>query len=97
MLQNIARAIFVVAAVVVVGLCALVPSSGPASYDIDAKRTHELPYALVKLTPETVATLAHYEPRGLAGAFPDKREKPANLVFGIGDVVSVTIFEAAAG
>jgi polysaccharide export outer membrane protein len=75
----------------------LVPSSGPASYDIDAKRTHELPYALVKLTPETVATLAHYEPRGLAGAFPDKKEKPANLVFGIGDVVSVTIFEAAAG
>jgi polysaccharide export outer membrane protein len=97
MLQNIARAIFVVAAVAFMGGCALVPSSGPASYDIDAKRTHELPYALVKLTPETVATLAHYEPRGLAGAFPDKREKPANLVFGIGDVVSVTIFEAAAG
>lgn len=97
MLQNIAKAIFVVAAVAFMGGCALVPSSGPASYDIDAKRTHELPYALVKLTPQTVATLGHYEPRGLAGAFPDKKEKPANLVFGIGDVVSVTIFEAAAG
>lgn len=97
MLQKIARAISVVAAVAFMGGCALVPSSGPASYDIDAKRTHELPYALVKLTPETVATLGHYEPRGLAGAFPDKKEKPANLVFGIGDVVSVTIFEAAAG
>ena len=97
MLRNIAKAIFVVAAVAFMGGCALVPSSGPASYDIDAKRTHELPYALVKLTPQTVATLAHYEPRGLAGAFPDKKEKPANLVFGIGDVVSVTIFEAAAG
>lgn len=97
MLRNIAQAIFVVGAVAFMGGCALVPSSGPASYDIDAKRTHELPYALVKLTPETVATLGHYEPRGLAGAFPDKKEKPANLVFGIGDVVSVTIFEAAAG
>jgi polysaccharide export outer membrane protein len=97
MLQNIAKAIFVVAAVAFMGGCALVPASGPGSYDIDTGRTHEMPYALVKLTPATVATLAHYEPRGLAGAFPDKKEKPANLVFGIGDVVSVTIFEAAAG
>jgi polysaccharide export outer membrane protein len=97
MFHWISRTIFVVIAVALMGGCALVPSSGPASYDIDAKHTHELPYALVKLTPETVATLGHYEPRGLAGAFPDKQEKPANLVFGIGDVVSVTIFEAAAG
>ncbi len=97
MFQNFSKAIVVVAAMAFTGGCALVPSSGPASYDIDAKHTHELPYALVKLTPETVATLGHYEPRGLAGAFPDKQEKPANLVFGIGDVVSVTIFEAAAG
>src|ERR1700744_701206 len=97
MLQNISKAIAAAAAMALMGGCALVPSSGPASYDIDAKHTHELPYALVRLTPETVATLGHYEPRGLAGAFPDKQEKPANLVFGIGDVVSVTIFEAAAG
>jgi len=97
MLQNIVKAVLVGGMVALMGGCALVPSSGPASYDIDTKRTHELPYALVKLNPATVATLGHYEPRGLAGAFPDKKEKPANLVFGIGDVVSVTIFEAAAG
>src|ERR1700761_568454 len=97
MIQNIAKAVVVITLMTWLGGCALVPASGPGSYDIDAKHTHELPYALVKLTPETVATLGHYEPRGLAGAFPDKREKPANLVFGIGDVVSVTIFEAAAG
>lgn len=40
--------------------------------------------------------LAQYEPQGLAGAFTDRRP-PANILFGIGDVVSVTIFEAAAG
>src|ERR1700744_407886 len=97
MFHCISRTIFAVLAVALMGGCALVPSSGPASYDIDAKHTHELPYALVKLTPETVATLGHYEPRGLAGAFPDKQERPANLVFGIGDVVSVTIFKPAAG
>src|SRR6201996_54600 len=97
MIQNIAKAVVVITLMTWLGGCALVPASGPGSYDIDAKHTHELPYALVKLTPETVATLGHYEPRGLAGAFPDQRVKPANLVFGIGDVVSVTIFEAAAG
>src|ERR1700760_3342769 len=93
----VARTFLVGVSVVLLGGCALVPASGPASYNIDAEHSPTVPYALVKLTPETVATLGHYEPRGLSGAFPDKQEKPANLVFGIGDVVSVTIFEAAAG
>ncbi len=35
-------------------------------------------------------------PKGLAGAFTDRRP-PANITFGIGDVVSITVFEAAAG
>jgi polysaccharide export outer membrane protein len=56
-----------------------------------------VPYALVKLTPEAVSKIANYEPRGLAGAFPDKRVQPSRIKFNIGDVVSVTIFEAAAG
>ncbi|WP_213769877.1 polysaccharide biosynthesis/export family protein [Bradyrhizobium sp. dw_78] len=97
MFQNISRVVFITAGVILLGGCALVPASGPASYDVDSQHTHTLPYALVKLTPETVSVLGHYEPRGLAGAFPDKEVRPANLVFGIGDVVSVTIFEAAAG
>jgi polysaccharide export outer membrane protein len=94
---NIARVILVGVGFILLGGCTLVPASGPAAYNIDAEHSHTVPYALVKLTPETVATLGHYEPRGLAGAFPDKQVRPANLVFGIGDVVSVTIFEAAAG
>jgi polysaccharide export outer membrane protein len=62
-------------------------ADGPAS----------IPYALVKLTPEVVSQVARYEPRGLSGVFPDKYVPPSKIKFGIGDVVSVTIFEAAAG
>lgn len=55
-----------------------------------------LPFGLVKLTPEAVAILQQFEPKGLAGAFTDRRP-PASLKFGVGDTLSVTIFEAAAG
>jgi len=48
------------------------------------------------MTPEVADALNRYEPAVLAGAFTDHRP-PAAIKFGIGDVVSVTIFEAAAG
>lgn len=87
------------------GGCAWVPTSGPYAHQVrlhatstaPTKGASHLPYALVKLTPETVSIVAHYEPRGLAGVFPDKYRPPSKIKFGIGDVVSVTIFEAAAG
>jgi polysaccharide export outer membrane protein len=91
------KAVFAAAGVLLVGGCSLVPASGPADYNIRAESSPTIPYALVKLTPETISTIAHYEPRGLAGVFPDKRVGPSRIKFGIGDVVSVTIFEAAAG
>ena len=53
-------------------------------------------YALVKLTTDVVSLLTQSEPAGLAGAFRSRRPPPF-ITFGIGDVVSVTIFEAAAG
>jgi polysaccharide export outer membrane protein len=54
-----------------------------------------LPYALVKLTPETVAILDRHVPR-FSTAFADKAP-PKAFRFGVGDTVSVTIFESAAG
>jgi len=54
-----------------------------------------LPYALVRLTPPVANVLAENTPR-LYTAFTDRRG-PSELRFGIGDVVTVTIFEAAAG
>lgn len=81
------------------GACAEMPVSGPSSAAIKAGEPLEpggLPFGLVKLSPEAVGILHQYEPRGLAGAFTDSRP-PASLNFGVGDTLSVTIFEAAAG
>jgi polysaccharide export outer membrane protein len=50
---------------------------------------------LVKLTPAVVDVLARNLPR-IATVFAD-RSSPKDITFGVGDNVSVTIFEAAAG
>jgi polysaccharide export outer membrane protein len=79
------------------GGCVLTPASGPQTEDVLAGQSVSgTDYGLIPLNPETIAILQKYEPKGLAGAFTDRRP-PASIVFGIGDVVSVTIFEAAAG
>jgi polysaccharide biosynthesis/export protein len=78
------------------GGCSFFPVSGPSSAAIYNETSQTVPYALIKLAPETIDILAVYEPKGLAGAFTDRR-RSANITFGIGDVVSVSIFEAAAG
>jgi polysaccharide biosynthesis/export protein len=78
--------------------CAIMPADGPQSMDVrnsQAGAPESLPYALVKLTPEVVRVLGRYTPR-LSTAFAD-RTPPKAFRFGIGDIVSVTIFEAAAG
>lgn len=80
------------------GACSTLPSSGPtaASLRDDDASADAVPFALVNLNQNTVDVLGRYEPKGLAGAFTDRRPS-ANIKFGIGDVVTVTIFEAAAG
>lgn len=75
------------------------PASGPGSWEVQSAE-HDLvpaalPYALVKLTPDVVRTLGRFEPR-LSTAFANTTP-PKAFRFGIGDLVSVTIFEAAAG
>ena len=78
--------------------CGLMPTSGPAVEDVQAAGTTHpvsLPYELVKLTPQVVQILAASTPT-FASTFSDRRV-PGEIRFGVGDVVSVTIFEAAAG
>jgi polysaccharide export outer membrane protein len=82
--------------VLLAGGCAIIPTAGPNPLEIKSESSPTIPYSLVKLTPETVSALAQFEPKGLAGAFTDRRP-PTGIRFGIGDVVGVTIFEAAAG
>jgi len=94
---RIARVAVVPAVIFVLGGCSLIPASGPYSDAVRSEASPTIPYALVKLNTETVSMVSRYEPRGLSGAFPDKYVPPSKIRFGIGDVVSVTIFEASAG
>jgi polysaccharide export outer membrane protein len=94
---RIARAVLFLVVVLVLGGCSIIPASGPYGEAVKSEASPTVPYALVKLNPETISIIGRYEPRGLAGVFPDKHVQPSKIKFGIGDVVSVTIFEAAAG
>jgi polysaccharide biosynthesis/export protein len=77
--------------------CTMLPTTGPASSDVRAEKVDPggVAYALVRVTPEVVKVLESKAPR-IAQIFPD-RGGPGEIRFGIGDVVSVTVFEAAAG
>jgi polysaccharide biosynthesis/export protein len=85
---------------VLLSSCAsIMPASGPQGPDIKSGQNLDidgLQFSVVKLTPDVVDTLAHVEPHGLAGAFTHRKPVPKQT-FQIGDVVSITIFEAAAG
>src|SRR5215469_7732794 len=95
-LRSVHRTGLCLASLVALAGCGFIPMAGPASLEIRAEHSATQPYALVKLDPRVIGVLANYEPNVLAGAFSDRRP-PARIRFGIGDVLSVTIFEAAAG
>jgi len=90
--------VLLLAASLVAG-CSAFPTAGPNSYDVrtseEGKNEDSLPYALVKINANVLNVLAEASPR-FANTFPDRKTRP-EIRFGIGDVVSVTIFEAAAG
>lgn len=80
--------------------CSLMPTNGPAPASIkssEAGSEASLPYSLVKVTPQVIQTLAEFAPRLVDSNTKAFRQAPNEIRFGIGDVVSVTIFEAAAG
>jgi polysaccharide export outer membrane protein len=81
------------------GACSIMPTTGPEIGEIyrggNSDDPTRLPYALVKITPRVIDTLANYAPR-IGTVFPD-RSPPREITFGIGDGVSVSIFEKAAG
>ncbi len=74
-----------------------IPAAGPNAIAVKSETTWNGPhYGLVKVTPKVVDILQEYGPQSLSAAFGDHRPPP-EIHFGIGDVVSVSIFEAAAG
>jgi polysaccharide export outer membrane protein len=94
---RVARGIAAAIAFMAMAGCGILPVSGPNAIDINlGLSVTGPPYGLVKLTPEKVKVLAEFGPQTVSGLFGDRRPPP-EIKFGIGDVVSVTIFEAAAG
>lgn len=91
--SSLARIILIVATPCLAA-CGITPSSGPSSIEVPLAGD-ALPYAFVKVTPKALEILAHYAPT-ISNTFTDKRP-PRVFEFGVGDIVSVTIFEAAAG
>jgi polysaccharide export outer membrane protein len=81
------------------GGCSIMPTSGPEIGEIyrggDSWDPERLPYSLVKVTPQVVDILATWVPR--IGTVLSDRRPPQSIKFGVGDVVAVSIFEAAAG
>jgi polysaccharide biosynthesis/export protein len=73
------------------------PASVPASWDVWAGQhdPKNVPYAFVRVTPKVANVLAKAAPR-LVSEFQD-RSRPRDIRFGIGDIVSITIFEASSG
>ncbi len=78
--------------------CGFTPTSGPQSVEVynNIGNRSGIEYGLVQLTAEVTQIVNEYGPRGIAGAFDDRRPPP-EIKFGIGDIVSVSVFEAAAG
>ena len=70
--------------------------NGPAASDILAGQRDpmSLSYATVKVTPKVIEVQAKNLPRLIA--FKDNR-RPRDITFGIGDILGVTVFEAASG
>jgi len=81
---------------VALGGCGWMSVSGPAATDILAGQRDpmSLNYAVVKLTPKVVEVMSKNLPR-LTGFMGNQR--PRDITFGVGDVLTVTIFEAASG
>jgi polysaccharide biosynthesis/export protein len=100
--RKLMSAACVVGSALALSACWELPTNGPTSADVLATQPNSpdlLPYAVIKVTPEVESIVASFAPRLAAGAGPIAAQgpSPTDIRFGIGDVVSVTVFEAAAG
>jgi polysaccharide biosynthesis/export protein len=82
--------------------CSLLPGTGPKSDAVETYATAglrsntALPYALVDVSADTIGFLSQPNLVTFQGLFPDKRPKPEQVA-GVGDVLNISIFEAAPG
>lgn len=82
--------------------CQLLPGTGPTSDAVNSNATAgirsstPLPYTLVDVSADTIGFLSQPNLITFKGLFTDKRAKPTQVV-GVGDVLNISIFEAAPG
>src|SRR5579871_5217132 len=78
------------------GGCGWMSVSGPATTDILSGQ-HDpvsLNYAVVKVTPKVIEVQSRNLPRLITFA---ENRRPRDITYGVGDILGVTIFEAASG
>jgi polysaccharide export outer membrane protein len=102
MLKRFGSSLFAIAVAALLPACSLLPGTGPKSDAVEGNATAgvrsgtPLPYALVDVTADTIGFLSQPNLITFKGEFPDKRAKPEQVV-GVGDVLNISIFEAAPG
>jgi polysaccharide export outer membrane protein len=102
MLKRLGTPLLAVLAAALLPACSLLPGAGPKSDAVKSEATAgiqsnaALPYALVDVSADTIGFLSQPNLVTFKGAFSDKRPKPVQVV-GVGDVLTISIFEAAPG
>src|ERR1700682_4598427 len=102
MLKRLGSPLFSIVVAALLPACSLLPGTGPKSDAVNANATAgvrsaaPLPYALVDITADTIGFLSQPNLITFKGTFTDKRPKPIQVV-GVGDVLNISIFEAAPG
>jgi polysaccharide biosynthesis/export protein len=102
MMKRLSFPLVAVAIAALLPACTLLPGTGPYSDSVEGnatagmRSTTSLPYALVDVTADNIGFLSQPNLISFKGEFPDKRPKP-NQVVGVGDVLNISIFEAAPG
>src|SRR5690349_21996419 len=100
--KRVGRLALAFAAAVWLPACSVLPGTGPKSDAVHASPTAglrsnaALPYALVDISADSIGFLSQPNLVTFQGFFPDKRPKPEQVV-GVGDVLNISIFEAAPG
>ena len=99
MLKRLGPSLGAIVVAALLPACSVLPGTGPKSDAVKSNATAEvrseaaLPYALVDISADTIGFLSQPNLVSFKGYFPDKRPKPSQVI-GVGDVLSVSIFEA---
>jgi polysaccharide export outer membrane protein len=102
MLKRLTSPIFAIVVAALLPACSVLPGTGPTSDAVQGnataglRSTTALPYALIDVSADTIGFLSQPNVVTFQGEFPDKRPKPQQVA-GVGDVLNVSIFEAAPG